>query len=207
MDLTFRDMNLRIFCGDPVPHVLFQPRFEPWFDWHTQFESLPPQLEGMTIEQVYDKIGASMRYVHYYTGQPDPVMGHFSPEVKVTEKREGDLLHRCYETPHGELWETSKFTVDKTWRVVEFAAKKAEDLPALKWLLAHRILNFNTENFHIGDQYIGERGVPQFWVPKSPYFALAQQWMRYEDFVYALYDQPQAIEDIMAVIDESYDPL
>jgi hypothetical protein len=37
--------------------------------------------------------------------------------------------------------------------------------------------------------------------------ALAQQWMKYEDFVFALADHTQQVEDIMAVIDDSYDPL
>ena len=48
------------------------------------------------------------------------------------EKREQDgLLKVRYDTPHGPLFETSKFTVDRTWRVIEFPAKRAEDLPAL----------------------------------------------------------------------------
>jgi hypothetical protein len=161
----------------------------------------------MTIRDAYDLIGASMRYIHYYTGQPDPIETTFSDEVKITERREGDTRKRRYETPHGALFETLKFTVDKTWRLVEFAAKKADDLPALHWLLARRRINFNPEKFAVGARYVGERGVPQFWIPKSPYFALAQQWMRYEDFVYALADHTQAIEELMHVIDVSYTPL
>ncbi len=67
--------------------------------------------------------------------------------------------------------------MDKTWRVIEFAAKKAEDLPALRRLLERQVITFNAENFEVGAEYIGDHGVPQFWVPKSPYFSLAQQWM------------------------------
>ncbi len=207
MSIMFKEMNLRVFRGDALPHVLFQPRFAPWFDWHRQFDSLPPQLEDLAVRDAYDLIGASMRYVHYYTGQPDPIETTFTDEVKITERQQGDTKKRRYETPHGPLFETSKFTVDKTWRVVEFAAKTADDLPALRWLLARRTICFNPDKFAVGVRYIGERGVAQFWVPKSPYFALAQQWMRYEDFVYALADHPQAIEDLMHIIDESYTPL
>jgi hypothetical protein len=200
-------MNLHVFRGDTLPHVLFQPRFAPWFDWHRQFDRLPSQLEGLAVRDAYDLIGASMRYVHYYTGQPDPIEITFTDEVRITERQQGDTKTRRYETPHGPLFETSKFTVDKTWRVVAFAAKTVDDLPALRWLLARRIIRFNPDKFVVGTRYIGERGVAQFWVPKSPYFALAQQWMRYEDFVYALADHPQAIENLMHIIDESYTPL
>jgi hypothetical protein len=45
MPMSRREMNLRVFQGEPIPHVFFQPRFEPWFDWHTQFDSLPPVLK------------------------------------------------------------------------------------------------------------------------------------------------------------------
>jgi len=207
MSMTLKEMNLRVFRGEPLPHVFFQPRFEPWFDWHRQFDSLPEQLEDMSLRDAYDLIGASMRTVHYYTGQPDPIETTYSDEVEIVEEQTGNLLKRCFHTPHGELFEVHKFTVDRTWRRVGFLAKRAEDLPALRWLLERRMFRFSAQKFAIGAEYIGDRGVPQFWVPKSPYLALAQQLMRYEDFVYALADHRQAVEEIMAVIDDSYDQL
>lgn len=207
MTMTRREMNLRVFQNQPIPHVFFQPRFEPWYAWHEQFDSLPAELRGLSLRQVYDMLGASMRSVHYYTGQPDPIETHFAHEVRITEQGDGDRIRICYETPHGPLYQTQQLTVDRTWRTVEFAAKTVDDLPALRWLFARRILSFSAEAFAQGDAYIGERGVPQFWVPKSPYLALAQQWMKYEHFIYALADQPAAVEEIMAILDESYDPL
>ncbi len=207
MSMTLREMNLRVFQHKAIPHVFFQPRFEPWFDWHTQFDSLPPKLQGLSLRDAYDLIGASMRTVHYYTGQPDPIVSHYADEIQIVTKREGDLLKRRFDTPHGSLFETQRLTVDLAWRTVEFLAKKPEDLPALRWLLARRTFHFSPSAFERGAAFIGERGVPQFWVPKSPYFALAQQLMRYEDFIYALNDQRQAMEEMMDVIDTSYDEL
>jgi hypothetical protein len=205
--MTLREMNLRVFQRRPIPHVFFQPRFEPWLDWHRQFDNLPPQVEGLSLREAYDLIGASMRTVHYYSGQPDPVVTRYADEVQITERREDDLLKHRIETPFGPLFQTQKFTIDRTWRTVEFLAKKPQDLPALKWLLQRRIIRFSEQNFRQGADFVGARGVPQFWVPKSPYFALAQQLMRYEDFIYALVDQTAAVEEIMDVIDESYDAL
>ena len=34
--MTIKEMNLRVFRREPIPHVFFQPRFEPWFAWHRQ---------------------------------------------------------------------------------------------------------------------------------------------------------------------------
>jgi hypothetical protein len=206
-ELTRKEMNLRLFQGLPIPHVFFQPRFEPWYEWHRQFASLPAELNSLSLLEVYDLVGASLRTVHYYTGQPDPVEVSFTGEVKITEWHVEDRLKRRYETPFGPLFETEKLTVDRAWRTVEFAAKTAQDLPALRWLLEHRIIAFNPEKYRQGLEFIGERGEPGFWVPKSPYLALAQQWMKYEDFIYALTDYRSEIEEIMAVIDDSYNQL
>jgi hypothetical protein len=54
---------------------------------------------------------------------------------------------------------------------------------------------------------MGCLGEPQFYLPKSPYQALAQTYMKLEDLVYALADEPQAVEDAMKAIDGAYDPL
>jgi len=54
---------------------------------------------------------------------------------------------------------------------------------------------------------VGERGEPQFWLPKSPYQALAQQWMKLDHFIYALADYPDEVEETMQAIDETYDRL
>ncbi len=205
--MTFKEMNLRVFRKKELPHVLFQPRFEPWFAWHQQFGTLPKRLKNMEIRGVYDLAGASMRYGDYYTGQPSPLQRGFAEEAQIKEERQGDKTHRHYHTPHGTLREVQELTVDKTWRTVEFAAKTADDLPALRWLLERRAASFSEENYKNCAEYMGERGICQFWVPKSPYFSLAQEWFRYEDFIYALMDAPEQIEELMDIIDRSYDPL
>ena len=87
MPMTLREMNLRVFRSEPLPHVFFQPRFEPWYAWHRERDSLPEELRALSLREVYDLIGASMRTVHYYTGQPNPVESRFTDEVKITERR------------------------------------------------------------------------------------------------------------------------
>jgi hypothetical protein len=207
MSLTRREMNLCAFNGEPLPHVFFQPRFEPWFDWHRQFGTLPPQLEGLSLPEVYDLIDASMRTVHYYTGQPDPIEVTYDDEVRIAEEQDGEWLKLRFDTPHGPLFEAHRFTVDRTWRRVEYLAKTADDLPALRWLVERSHYRFSVPKFEQGAAYVGERGVPQFWVPKSPYFALAQHLMKYEHFIYALADHRPIVEQIMDAIDASYDEL
>jgi hypothetical protein len=206
--LTKRQLNLRVFEGGDVPAVLFQPRMEPWFAWHEEFGGLPSRFEGMSLLEVYDELDLSMRYVSYYTGVPDPVRQIYTEKVEVRHERQpdGDSL-TIIETPHGELVQRNRETVDKTWRTIGFPVKDRADLRKLKWLLGRTSHAFSLENFEQGSHYIGERGEPQFWVPKSPYQALCQVWMKLSDLIYALADAPDEVEEVMDLIDKSYDPL
>lgn len=148
-----------------------------------------------------------MRYVHYYTGQPDPIVVTYSEQVKIHRKFGATDGIFVYETPYGELVERYKLTTDESWRKTEFPVKSVDDLRKLRWLYANTTYSFSVENFLKGSEFMGERGEPQFWVPKSPYQALAQIWMRLEDLIYALADYPDEVEATMRAIDDSYDRL
>lgn len=205
--MTFREMNLRVFEREKIPQVLFQPRIEPWYHWHKQFDLLPLKYRDMTLLELFDDLKVSMRYIHYYTGIPDPVEIGYSKEVKIKEDLQQEEGIKIIETPYGELVEKLKKTPEDAWRTIDFAVKTREDLKKLKWLYENTIFTFNKENFEKGSQFVGDRGEPQFWVPKSPYQALCQQWMKLENFIYALADNPKEIEEVMEAIDNSYDKL
>lgn len=206
-NMTFREMNLKVFRKEPVPHVLFQPRFESWYHWQKKFAGFPPEHDAMSLAELYDELQVSQRYTHHETGIPSPLISHRSPEVKVREKTEEREMMRTYETPHGDLVESFRLTVDDVWREVDFPVKQPEDLKKLRWLLQRTTYSFSAERFEQGDKYLGDRGEPQFWLPKSPYQALAQQWMKLEDFIYALADCPDEVEETMKAIDDTYDGL
>jgi hypothetical protein len=204
---SFREMNLRVYQGQSLPHVFFQPRFEPWYDWHKRFDKLPPDYSSMSVRDLYDYVNASMRYIHYFTGIPDPVIQTFMPGVKILENIRDDEKFRTYQTPYGDLTETLKYTLDHEWRTVEFLAKSVADLRALRWLLERLEYTFSCENFMLGSEFVGQRSEPQFWLPKSPYQALAQTYMKMPHLIYALADAPGEVEDTFKVIDAPYDQL
>ncbi|MGI6368611.1 MAG: hypothetical protein ACOX2L_09715 [Anaerolineae bacterium] len=207
MTMSFREMNLRIFQGLPVPHVLFQPRMEPWFDWHRLFGQMPEEYQQLDLCGFYDACDASMRTFQYYSGIASPIEVHYESDVVWHLKEQGGRRIRVFETPHGALREISHLTTDQTWRVVEFPVRSAEDLRALNWLFCRTRYSFSRQIYEVGSRWIGDRGQPGFWVPKSPYQALAQQWMKLQDLVYALSDVPELVMQVMDSIDRSYDGL
>lgn len=205
--MSFRQMNLDVFAGEPLPHVFFQPRIEPWFAWHRQFNKLPAAYRDYSLLDLFDAMPCSMRYVQYYTGMPAPVTERFSGGVTVQGTLTDNRTTRIYQTPYGDLSETFMQTTDRSWRRVRFAVKTPDDLKKLRWLFQYRDVQFSVENFRRGAHFMGDRGEPQFWVARSPYQALALDWMEYTDFVYALADNPAAITETMHVIDAAYDQL
>ena len=202
---TKREVNLRVFQGKKYPGVFWQPRAEPWYAWHKEFGTLPPQFAGMSLLEFFDHFDLSMRYVHYYTGMPDPITRRYTEPVTVDHQSDGHEAIAVTHTPHGDLVEKYHLTVDRTWRTVEFPVKTRQDLKALKWLLARSVVEFTPENFEKGSAFVGDRGEPQFWLPKSPYQALCQQYMKLPDFIYALADAPDEVEAVMDLIDRSHD--
>ncbi len=202
-----RELNVAVFEGRPIPHVFWQPRFEPWYWLNQRNGTMPAAYEGLTLPQLYDYAHASMRTVDYYTGQPSPIEQRFDESVRVERRENGTEMVRTFQTPFGELIERHELTSEHVWREVAFPVKTPDDLRKLRWLFAHTTWHFSEEKFLIGDRFIGERGWGSFWVPKSPYQALAQQWMKLEDLIYALADYPSLVEDTMRAIDDSYDGL
>ncbi len=203
--LSFRDMNLRVFQRQPLPHVFFQPRIEPWYQWHKQRNILPEHLRELSLPATFDWLGASMRYLNYHTGLPNAVVSRVKPEVKVRERLGPDERVWICETPHGDLTQVQRRTEEGSWRTVEYLVKSPGDLRAMRWLCERTTYSFSSELYEQGRRFMGERGEPQFFLPRSPYQALVVQWMTLPDLVYALADVPEQVEDVMCAIDASYD--
>lgn len=205
--MTKKQMNLRVFEGKDIPQIFFQPRLEPWYAWHKHFNILPKKYKNMSLLEFYDELDISMRYVYGYGEMPDPIQKTYTDKVKTKIEGTAEKRLTVVNTPYGDLVTKAQMTVDNVWRVVGFPVKGADDLVKLEWLFENTAYSFNEHNFEKGSEFIGDRGEPQFWVPPSPYQDLCLDWMRFEDFIYALMDVPEKVEKVMKAIDDSYDKL
>ncbi len=204
--MSLREMNLRVFQGKPLPHVFFQPRFEPWFELHKGRGSLPRILDNTDIHEAYRLLGVSMRYIHYMTGAPSPVeMRQITPVESYTQET-GRGYVSVLKTPHGELV-THYGVTEQGCRILEFPVKTPDDLRNLEWYFRNTEYYFNQEGFKYGAALMGDLGEPQFFVPRSPYQALLLDWINYEDLVSLLYEEPETLEGVREAIDDAYNTL
>ena len=207
MSLTFREMNLRVFERKPLPHVFFQPRMEPWFEWHRIFKQMPSPYVAMDLVTFMTRATAACAPFSSTAASTHPIETLYEPDVVLHTTQQGEVRTRVFETPHASLVEVSHLTPDHTWRVVDFPVRGPQDLRALGWLFERTHYEFSRQLYEVGSRWIGDRGQPGFWVPKSPYQALAQQWMKLQNLVYAITDDPELVGEVMATIDRSYDVL
>ncbi len=202
-----RATNLGIFRGEPANGVFFQPRIEPWFDLHRRLGDLSPRLTAMSLRDFYDDLELSMRYTHYYTDQPYPIAVAHTGGVTDTVTGDDRNRTRVISTPRGRLTEGQRINTDGMWYTMDYPVNTLADLAVLEAYYAGTTYHFDPGAFRQGAAYLGDRGEPSFWLPKSPYQALCQWWMDLQDFIQLLHEEPAAVERVMRAIDAAYDPL
>jgi len=206
--MTKREINLRIFEKKEIPEVFFQPRIEWWYQYNKVQGVLPERYRKMSLKEFFDDLDVSIRYFSYATGLPGAIGANHSKEVKTEEKIEGEKKFVITATPKGELIrEDKQSSVEGSWRITKYPIKTAEDIEKATWLFENTTYTFIKENFEKGSDFFGDRGEPQFFVPRSGYQHLALYEMGLENLIYALADFPERVERLMRAIDNSYDNL
>lgn len=206
--VDLREENLKVFKGEKLKQVFFQPRIEYWYEYNKKRNTLPEKYKKLTLLELFDELGVSIRYIGYYTGLDELIGTKHLKGIKVEQKEEKDKLYTVYTTPKGELIkEETRSTVTGGFFPTGFPVKTLADIEKLRYYFKHTTFYFRKENFEKAEKFFENRGEPQFFLPKSPYQTLAQVWMKFDDLVYALFDYPKKIEELMKVIDESYDSL
>jgi len=205
--MTKRETNLRIFEKKETSGVLFQPRIEWWYQYNKIRGTLPSKYQKMNLIELFDDLNVSIRYFSYATGLPDAVRVEYSKQVKIKKETKGEKKFVMYNTPKGELVEELKQSSDGGWRISQFLIKTVEDIEKAIWLFKNTSYIFVRENFEKGSEFVGKRGEPQFFSPRSGYQHLAIYLMGTENLIYALADFPEKVEKLIEAIDDSYDAL
>ena len=199
--MTDRERVLRTFAGEPVDRVCWQPRLEHWFGYRHKTGTLPERYADAELFDVYDDLGCSVRYA----GRP-LVFDYEECSLRV----EGDESGRTtfYETPIGTLTEVIHYGEEGTSaHRSKFPVQTLEDVEVMEYFLSDRRVRFDREQFEAIEARLGDRGVCQFYFPRSPLMRLIINYVGFEETIYLLHDERGRAERFMRHIERTDDPM
>ncbi|MDO8588428.1 MAG: uroporphyrinogen decarboxylase family protein [Armatimonadota bacterium] len=138
-----------------------------------------------------------------------PVHAYGSYEVHyegvcVREEREGTRRREIVETPVGTLhtiWGMAPFGSES---IVRYPVQGPDDVPALEFLAAHTHYRGQPEIVRRILYALGDRGVLDIPIWRTPFGSLVQDYMGYEAVAYALADDPGIVRRLMTALEAGF---
>jgi len=205
--MTRRELNLAIFEGT-ADKVLWQPRLETWIYHHGNHGTLPERFRNMTLLEIYDKLGCSVRYaacagLEFYCEptdierfSEDPDRDHHVDGIRIPE---GELR-----TVHRRAWRGEEVIND---RIEEFPVKTVDDLRVLTALVERRRFRGNPESFEKAEAAVGHRAEPTVFCSSDGFTDLIKLWSGLENACYLLADHPAEVDAYVDACNRSDDRL
>ncbi|MGI5817166.1 MAG: uroporphyrinogen decarboxylase family protein [Armatimonadota bacterium] len=199
--MTDRERVLRTFAGEPIDRVCWQPRLEHWFNYRQKTGTMPDRYEAMELFDVYDDLGCSVRYA----GRP-LIFEHSECSVRA----EGDEHERVtyYDTPIGTLTEVIHYGEEGTSaHRSKFPVETVDEIEIMEYFLSDRRVRFDAEQFEAIEARLGDRGVCQFYFPRTTLMRLIVEYVGFEQTIFLLHDQPERATRFLEHIDRCDDQL
>ncbi|MGD9496103.1 MAG: hypothetical protein AB7Y46_07320 [Armatimonadota bacterium] len=199
--MTDRERILRTFAGQPVDRVCWQPRLEHWYAYHRHVRSLPKRYRDMELLELYDALGCSVRYA----GRP-LIFEHEKCTVRTERDETGWVT--WYQTPVGTLTEAYRYGEQGTSaHHSRFPVQSLDDIEVMEYFLADERVVFDQPQFEAIEARLGDRGVCQFYFPRSPLMRLIINLVGFEQTIFLLNDHRQRAERFLHHIERCDDQL
>lgn len=199
--MTDRERIMATWRGEPVDHVCWQPRLEHWYGYNRKLGTLPERYRGWELMDIYDDLGCSVRYA----GRP-LVFEHETCSLRS----EGDEHGRTtwYETPIGTLVERYRYGEHGTSaQHSKFPVETLDDIAIMEYFLSDERVRFDLEQFAAIEARLGDRGVCQFYFPRSPLMRLIINLVGFERTIFLLHDLPERAQAFLAHIERCDDQM
>jgi hypothetical protein len=199
--MTDRECVLGVFEGRPVDRVCWQPRLEHWYSYRVKTGTLPERYEGAELFDLYDDLGCGVRYA----GRP---LTFESDRCSVRTEHDEAGYTRYLETPLGTLTEVLQYGEEGTsGHRAEFPVKTLDDIEIMEYFLSDQRVSFDNEQFEAIEAQLGDRGVCQFYFPRTPLMRLIVEFIGFEQTIYLLHDHRDRVEQLMQHIERCDDQL
>ena len=172
----------------------------PWSPFLAYYwEHLPLETQKIGQFEYFRQMGA------------DPLLRGFHTLYKCTyknceiaDKVIGRESFRTFRTPVGTLTERSvRSDNGNTWFLVDHPVKTAEDFKILQYIHEHLVIEPDMERFNADLKLYGDDALmlPLLGVHcKTAFQSLVEHWVGTVDLTYAIYDEPEVVEECLAVM-------
>lgn len=201
--VNFRQQNLDIFEKPEGAAPIFQPRIDYWVTEHSRLGTLPAEWEGKDILEIHDSLHCSIRPYKMF----NPCFAKYEYDVPVDEEviaenQEGRRVLERYHTPHGNLERVLLYT-KHAHHTEKWPVESVEQFPALRYILERPIARFDAMRYASEDERLGLRGAPQMFIPRVNVMLLMVHWMGMENFMMAEMVAPDAVVDLVHLINQA----
>ncbi|MBN2153906.1 MAG: hypothetical protein JW839_20785 [Candidatus Lokiarchaeota archaeon] len=211
--LSPRERILKIYQGERVEQVVWQPRIRYWYSgnnvnvplarhdrlWTRHDPTIPDNFFGMDMLEVHDELGASIRYCAESLGiSLFNVMMKKGAKVKSRGYGEDDGTQvLVQETPVGSVTEKHKGGYP-----VEHPVKHVEDLEVMKHIISGQEFSFNPYGFDLAEEVLEGRGIAQAYYHRSPFMSCVLSYLGFETTIIFLRRHKQKTEEFMRFLSE-----
>lgn len=193
--MNTKERLLRAMRGQETDRV-------PWAPFLAYYwESLPPRIRQMGQITYMQQLGSDVLLRGFHT--------LFKKEFRNCRiSAQESESRRCvsYETPVGSIREVYTYVKEaNTWFLTGHPVQDTEDLNVLQYLFEHLTVERDDRQFLEDYEALGEDGL---YLPvigtdqKTCFQSLVEHWMGTENLVYLLYDEPEAVEACLEVMQE-----
>ena len=213
--MTHRERFFAVLAGEPVDRAAFFPDIS---DWYGAARTPPgePRLAGSgrfiaDDDPVNAEPGtmppafAGWTYLDFYRrfdwGLPVHIYDWFEEVYDGAEKRsrvEGTRRVTQIRCPAGELEKVDLLAADGSWAPTVHFVKGLGDLEVMRDFVARTRYVPRYDRVSAVVEAIGGQGVADLAVMRSPFGKLVHEYMGFEQVVYALHDDREAVLDFLA---------
>lgn len=225
--MTYRERILNTIAGKPTDQLPFVPRLDLWYRANSIRGTLPEQYRSASLMDIVEDLDVGYHCLlpdfsrfEYADGDADIGLGVYHLDVncyetifhnveKIIDRSVPGQVRTTYRTPKGDIsttcvmddrMRTSGITL---WVVREHAIKDESDWDALAYIFENAEILPRYDRLTKMQEFVGERAeaVAYAHTQACAMHLLIKDLMPMEDFYYAMYDDPEALEQLGARIE------
>ncbi len=212
--MTHKERYFAVLAGQPLDAPAFFPDITDWYSamrttpgrpraggsgalipddsrMHAQPGPMPERFADWTCLDFYRRFDWGLP-AHVYNW-----FDEISDGVERTSRTEGNRQIIRLSCPAGELEKVRTMAADGSWAPTTHYVKSIADLDVLRYVVERTRYEPAHDRVEDALATIGEMGVPDITLMRSPFGKLVHEYMGFEQVVYALADEPQVLLDFM----------